>query len=77
MDLPGLAQLRHELLEEVEKAGFAVHKDHDFTPHMTLKYLEKNEEFPGKVDRQPTSFGKVYIVAGDKRIGSHPLGTKK
>lgn len=34
----GLAELRSELLEAVEDAGFPVNNEHDWVPHITLKY---------------------------------------
>ncbi len=76
LDLPGLAQLRQELLEAAQEAGFPVSMSHDFTPHMTLKYLDKGEAYPAPIERTAARFGKVYVVTGDRKVSSHTLGTK-
>ena len=38
VDAPGLAELRHEVIEALEEAGIPVHRHHDFQPHITLAY---------------------------------------
>jgi len=38
VDAPGLAELRHEVIEALEEAGVPVHHHHDFQPHITLAY---------------------------------------
>ena len=40
-DIPGLHEFRHELVEALEDGGFPVSKEHDFVPHVTLKYDHK------------------------------------
>lgn len=44
--IPGLAELRDDIVEAVEEAGFPVSQDHGWTPHITLKY-----EFTGKLPK--------------------------
>ena len=38
IDAPGLAELRHEVIEALEAAGIPIHRNHDFQPHITLAY---------------------------------------
>lgn len=49
----GLAELRHKLFEACEDAGFHVSTDHDWAPHITLKY-----DFKGKLPKieEPIEF---------------------
>lgn len=42
--VPGLAELRDDIVEACEDAGFTVSTDHGWTPHITLKY-----DFKGKL----------------------------
>lgn len=44
--IQGLAELRHKLFEACEDAGFPVSTDHDWAPHITLKY-----DFKGKLPK--------------------------
>ena len=44
--VPGLAELRDDIVEAVEDAGFTISTDHGWTPHITLKY-----DFKGKLPK--------------------------
>ncbi len=74
LDAPGINELRQDLLEAAEKAGFPVSKSHSFSPHLTTIYLDKQGRYPAPVERDPVGFSRVYVVTGDKRLSSHPLG---
>lgn len=74
-DLPGINELRQDIVEEAERAGFKISRLHSFTPHCTIAYLEKDQPFPSAVERTPASFSRAHVVTGDKRISSHPLGS--
>ena len=52
VDVPGLAELRHAVVEALEAAGFAVDRAHGWTPHVTLAYPE-----PGNAIRRPAGLG--------------------
>ncbi len=47
-NIPGLAELRDDIVDACEEAGFPLSKDHGWTPHITLKY-----EFSGKLPKLP------------------------
>ncbi len=65
VDAPGINELRHEIVEAAEDAGFQVSKEHSFTPHVTLQYDHKGK-LP-KRDPIDVSFDSLYIViAGEK-----------
>jgi 2'-5' RNA ligase len=62
-NIPGLAELRDDIVEAVEEAGFTVGKDHGWTPHITLKY-----EFKGKLPKLPATeleIGELSFAKGD------------
>lgn len=74
VDLPGINELRAELLEAAEKAGFEVSKSHSFTPHMTISYMEPEAVYPPVLqDNFPIRFNSVVLVAGDKKMSSAKL----
>jgi hypothetical protein len=45
-DVPGIEDLRHDLVHALDLAGFEVRKDHSFTPHITLAYTEPSADAP-------------------------------
>lgn len=74
VDLPGVNELRQDLLEEAEKAGFPVSRKHGFAAHVTTKYIAKDEPYPKPVERSKANFSRVFVVTGDKKLSSHQLG---
>lgn len=66
-DVPGLTALREDLAERLTTIDVAPRDDHGYTPHITLKYVEEDEEieldFPEEIK---LSFTKIRIKAGDK-----------
>jgi 2'-5' RNA ligase len=68
VDVPGLAELRQRVVAAVERAGAEVARSHDFTPHMTLLYLEPDADSPiTRVAPQPIEINDLWLVAGDDR----------
>lgn len=62
--VPGLAELRHKVLEAVEDAGFKVSDDYGWTPHITLKYDHKGKlpKLHGPIELE---FGGLTFAKGD------------
>lgn len=52
--VPGLEALQADLVQSLSAAGLPVSKRHDFTPHMTLAYLEDGQD-PPAVEFTPTT----------------------
>lgn len=44
VDAPGLGEFRVELVKALADEGLSVRTDHDFTPHVTLAYVQTQEE---------------------------------
>lgn len=49
IDVPGLEDLRNCLIDSLNRAGVWWSQDHGFTPHITLKYLDRAEADPGRL----------------------------
>lgn len=45
-DAPGLVDLQQKLCKKLEENGIEVMKNHGFTPHITLAYVQKNAATP-------------------------------
>jgi 2'-5' RNA ligase len=60
VDVPALPEARQQLVEFIESAGFAVRKDHGYTPHITLAYDGEIRDVP----TGPISFDRVCVVWG-------------
>lgn len=67
LDVPGLVSLRERIVTEAEKRGLQVSRVHDFTPHVTLAYVDKGcKEIPN-VKSLPVEFDAVFVAAGELR----------
>lgn len=74
VDAPTLTDFRHDLVGALEDAGFAVRRDHGFTPHMTLAYLDPTEDSPiESVDPASTQFGLLSMAYGPD-VWDFPMG---
>lgn len=62
-DIPGLSDLRTELVHALDLAGFEVRKDHGFTPHVTLAYTDPGAPAP-LVDTHDVSFDRLTLAVG-------------
>lgn len=74
IDLPALPEFRQRLVATLEAVGVEVAKDHGFTPHLTLAYVEAEDEeaaaavLAGGVPPIPLHFGEIVLVWGEDRI---------
>ena len=66
LDVPGLSELRIDLVDLLELAGVVITKEHGFTPHVTLSYVEPGESLDVPVMNIPASFDRVYLWAGEE-----------
>lgn len=69
IDVVGLAELRHRVVDCLVGRGLPVSMEHGFTPHMTLKYLAEDEDPPewGGVGA-PLYFSEVSVKFGHDRL---------
>lgn len=69
VDVPGLSELRARLCSTLEINGFAVAKNHGYTPHITLAYIDPTAEMPVEsVPSYSLQFDTVWVCIGDERI---------
>ena len=65
VDAPELPELRDKLVRALTRAGVVVPKDHGFTPHITLAYIDPSSYSPlNRVDPMRTTFGKLTLSVG-------------
>jgi 2'-5' RNA ligase len=66
IDSPDLEDLRREVLAALDHAGIQVPREHGFTAHMTLTYLDPDAPDPvGRLDARPVEFRELVAVHGD------------
>lgn len=66
VDLPELPSFYSELCHVLKIAGIEWRKDHGFTPHITLRYIDQNEGNPNrKIPNIPVSFNHVTFSIGE------------
>lgn len=67
-DSTSLTKDREYLVELIEEAGVKVAKNHGFTPHITLAYVEKDQAMPNLVlETTELRFKRVTLYWGDER----------
>ncbi len=66
-DVHGLSAARTDLVERLARAGLLTPQEHDFTPHITLSYLETLPTPLPDVPTLPLYFNKVAIVNGGQK----------
>jgi 2'-5' RNA ligase/phage portal protein BeeE len=78
VNVPGIQQWRADLVQRLESLGVPVAKDFEYTPHITLAYVDADAPMP--VESVPTldlRFETLCLVMGDKRtffpIGKMPV----
>lgn len=76
-DVPGLEDVRYELMEALGAAEIEPNKEHGFTPHVTLAYVTPDAELPpGRFIRRPVEFEDISVVYGTNvipvRLGGDP-----
>jgi 2'-5' RNA ligase len=74
LDVPGLEELRQELVSKLERAGQTISHTHGFTPHVTLLYLEPGAETPiDRVEHLPVTINHLVLSSPDSeplRVGA-------
>lgn len=76
LDCPGLVQLRTDLVSAIEAAGAEVAKDHDFTPHITLSYVEPGQELDVPLPDYEIEVSYISLVVGGATEQVFGLGPK-
>jgi HK97 family phage portal protein len=76
VDVPGLAELRHRLVEQLSAAGVPVAVDHGYTPHLTLTYLADGDTPPAPVEPVDVAFGALSLTVGADRTDYGFTGTR-
>ncbi|MEV0805737.1 2'-5' RNA ligase family protein [Micromonospora sp. NPDC050200] len=64
VDVPGLAELRHDLVARLATAGLPVDGERGYTPHMTLTYLAAGDTPPPPVPPTPVAFDALTWTRG-------------
>lgn len=76
-DSLNIQQLRSQLVSMLGFSNINVQTNHGFTPHITLKYLGKNETvMPIKVNPIFIKFGELTLCWADERTTYNFLGNK-
>jgi len=50
MDIPGGAQVHTSLAQHLERHGYRLPSEHGWTPHMTLRYVDRHHRFMPQLD---------------------------
>lgn len=67
LDVPGLVELRQKLAAACAAAGAPFRREHGFTPHMTLAYLDPGQAIGmERASAQPVDFGAIFMVVDDE-----------
>lgn len=75
VDVPGLVELRQEVLARTEVSGLRASRKHGFTPHVTLAYLTQDDDGPSQRSKKlPVSFDRISVTFGGEHH-SFELGT--
>ena len=67
LDCPGLTALRTDLVDAIEFTGVSIAKDHDFTPHITLSYVEPDESPNIPLPDFDMMVNEIALIFGDHR----------
>lgn len=66
VNVPGLQAWRAALVERLERIGVAVANDFDYTPHITLAYIDADAPLPVEsVPIVPLAFDAICLAIGD------------
>lgn len=76
-DSPDLEDLRRDTLDALRERGIEVPRDHGYTAHCTITYLDPDDEAPlTRLDAQPVEFTTLAAVHGKDRTDftlEHPI----
>lgn len=64
-DVPGLAELRHDVCEALCAAGIEYAANHGWTPHLTLDYTDAPTPPPDWILGSPLAFDALTVAQGD------------
>jgi HK97 family phage portal protein len=68
VNIPGIQKWRTQLVKRLEIAGATVASDFEFTPHITLDYIDADAQSPIKdVPNVPLDFDTLWLCIGDER----------
>lgn len=74
VNCPGLQEFRRKLVETLDGVGYHIAHDFDYTPHITLAYIDPDAPMPvADVPALPLVFDEICLVIGDERH-TFPLG---
>jgi 2'-5' RNA ligase/phage portal protein BeeE len=77
VDIPGLSEFRTRLVAAIEREHYFVAKNHGFTPHITLAYIDADAPMPiESVPALSLDFDTVTLVICDERM-TFPLGDEQ
>lgn len=64
-DAPDLPEFRQELVKRLQEIGAAPFKNHGFTPHITLAYIDQSESTPmQRINNHEMEFSEVVVTVG-------------
>ncbi|MGW5477704.1 2'-5' RNA ligase family protein [Streptomyces sp. NPDC004008] len=76
-DSPYLEDLRRDILDALSERGINPPRDHGYTAHCTITYIDPGEESPlARLDSQPVEFTSLAAVHGTERTDfplEHPI----
>src|SRR5689334_2919104 len=77
IDSPDLEDLRRDTLDALAERGIEVPRDHGYTAHLTVQYLDADEPSPtDRLDAAPIEFTALSAVHGTDRTDTpleHPV----
>lgn len=77
VNIPGLQEWRANLVKRIESMGVEVAKNFDYTPHITLAYIDANAPLPVEdVPSVDLVLDRIWLCIGAKRI-SFPIGDEQ
>ena len=75
LDSPTLNELREQVCDALEAAGFALAEDHGFTPHITLTMIDSGMPSPIEiVEARPVRFETLGVWFGPEHLSVPLLG---
>lgn len=78
VDVPNLPAFRQALVHTLDDAGFEVSKEHGFTAHCTLAYLDPDTPTPvQRLGATPLLFDRLLLAIGDEQHTFLLSGTKQ
>jgi len=68
VDIPELSDFRSDLIRTLERGGVPVNRQHGFTPHITLAYIDKDAPIPiQRLDPVGIKLDTITIAIAGKR----------